>query len=118
VLCSRAPIGFFGSVDPRTGTITERGHELEGRSIAGTILAFPRAKGSTVGSYVLYALKKAGCAPAAILNNEMEPIVAAGAVIANIPAVTGIDTSLLRTGQMVELSKGSILPVPRPREER
>ncbi len=108
VLCSREPIGFFGHVNPVTGVVTEPGHELQGKSIAGKVLVFPRAKGSTVGSYVLYALKRVGCAPLAIVNEEMEPIVAAGAVIAGIPAVDGIDTSLVKSGQVVEVDGGEI----------
>ena len=42
-------ISFFGGVDPETGVVVERGHELEGRCIAGKVLVFPTGKGSTVG---------------------------------------------------------------------
>ncbi|NIM17461.1 MAG: DUF126 domain-containing protein, partial [Candidatus Aminicenantes bacterium] len=45
-----------------------KGHPLEGRFISGKILIFPMGKGSTVGAYVLYQLKKKGLAPAAIVN--------------------------------------------------
>ena len=44
-------------------------------------------EGSTVGSYVIYALKQNGLAPAAIINTEAEPIIAVGAIIAGIPMV-------------------------------
>ncbi|MEM3953084.1 MAG: DUF126 domain-containing protein, partial [Nitrososphaerota archaeon] len=53
-LRSTQPISFLGGVDPETGIVIEKGHELEGRSIAGKILVFPRGKGSTVSSYILY----------------------------------------------------------------
>ena len=39
-------ISFFGGVDPDTGRIVERGHELEGWCIAGKVLVFPTGKGS------------------------------------------------------------------------
>lgn len=65
----------------------EKGHPLEGNSVAGTVLAFPYGKGSTVGSYVLYALTRNGHAPAAIVNTEAEPIIATGAIIGNIPMI-------------------------------
>jgi predicted aconitase with swiveling domain len=55
---SKEPIGFYGGVDPKTGMFIEKGHELEGKSIAGKILVFPKGKGSTVGSYVIYGLAK------------------------------------------------------------
>ncbi len=80
-------ISFFGGVDPETGVVVERGHELEGQCIAGRVLVFPSGKGSTVGSYTLYRLKHAGLAPAAIINAECETITAVGCIIAEIPCV-------------------------------
>ena len=87
LLVSPAPISFLSGVDPETGIIVEKGHPLEGRTVAGTVLAFPFGKGSTVGSYVLYALAKNGHAPAAIVNTEAEAIIATGAIIGNIPMI-------------------------------
>ena len=71
--------------------IEEEGHPLQGRSVTGRVLVFPRGKGSTVGSYTLYRMKKAGTAPIAILNRECETIVAVGAIIAEIPCVDRIE---------------------------
>jgi predicted aconitase with swiveling domain len=86
-LVSLQPISFFGGIDPETGVVVERGHALEGQSIAGKVLVFPTGKGSTVGSYTLYRLKVNGHAPLAILNAECEPIIAVGCIIAEIPCV-------------------------------
>ena len=102
-LVSRSPLSFYGGVDPKTGIVVERGHEFEGKSVKGKILIFPRGKGSTVGSYVIYALKKNGVAPLAIVNEETEPIVAAGVILADIPCVDKVDLSLLETGDLVEV---------------
>jgi len=81
----------------------EKGHPLEGTSVAGTVLAFPYGKGSTVGSYVLYALARNGHAPVAIVNTEAEPIIATGAIIGNIPMIDRPDIPLnrLRNGTCV-----------------
>jgi uncharacterized protein len=87
LLVSPAPISFLSGVDPETGTIVETGHPLKGASIAGRVLAFPYGKGSTVGSYVLYALSRNGHAPAAIINTEAEAIIATGAIIGGIPMI-------------------------------
>ncbi len=87
LLISSEPISFLSGVNPETGIIVEGGHPLEGQSIAGRVLAFPYGKGSTVGSYVIYALKQNGLAPAAIINTEAEPIIAVGAIIAGIPMI-------------------------------
>ena len=90
LLVSPAPISFLSGVDPETGVIVERGHPLQGKCITGTVLAFPYGKGSTVGSYILYALSRNGHAPAAIINAEAETIIATGAIIGNIPMVDHI----------------------------
>ncbi|HUM77535.1 MAG TPA: DUF126 domain-containing protein [Methanoculleus sp.] len=87
LLVSSEPISFLSGVDPETGVVVERGHPLEGQSVTGKVLVFPHGKGSTVGSYVIYALKQNGVAPAAIINQEAEPIIAVGAIIAGIPMV-------------------------------
>jgi predicted aconitase with swiveling domain len=94
LLVSPAPISFLSGVDPETGIIVEKGHPLYGKCIAGKVLAFPFGKGSTVGSYVLYALSRNGHAPAAIINEEAEPIIVTGAIIAKIPMVDRITVPL------------------------
>jgi hypothetical protein len=96
LLVSPEPISFLSGVDPETGIVVEKGHPLEGRSIAGTVLAFPYGKGSTVGSYVMYALSRNGHAPAAIVNTEAESIIATGAIIGNIPMIDRPDVPLTR----------------------
>ena len=110
-------ISFFGGVDPEKGTIIERGHELEEKKVTGKILVFPRGKGSTVGSYVIYAMKKRGTAPAAIVNIETEPIIAAGCVLANIPLIDKLNENpikVIKTGDFVEvLADEGIIEVKR-----
>jgi len=97
-IVSRSPIGFYGGIDPKTGVVIEKGHELEGQCVKGKVLVFPQGKGSTVGSYVLYGLKKNGVAPAAIVNKETETIVATGVILAGIPCVDGIGIDKIKTG--------------------
>lgn len=96
-------ISFYGGVDPQTGRVVEKGHELEGQSIAGRVLVFPTGKGSTVGSYTLYRLKKAGLAPAAIINAEAETITAVGCIISDIPCVDRIPIEKLKTGMQISV---------------
>jgi uncharacterized protein len=109
LLVSPAPISFLSGVDPETGIIVEKGHPLAGKSIAGTVLAFPYGKGSTVGSYVLYALSRNGHAPAAIINAEAEAIIATGAIIGEIPMVDRLDVPLgqLKDGGQVTVNGDS-----------
>lgn len=102
-LVSPAPIGFLGGVDPETGIILDPDHPLQGQSIAGKILVFPHGKGSTVGSYTILRLKKAGTAPLAMINANSEAITAVGAIIADIPMVDQIDISFIRSGDQVQI---------------
>jgi hypothetical protein len=97
-LVTRSGISFFGGVDPESGVVVERGHELEGQCIAGKILVFPGGKGSTVGSYTLYRLKHNGKAPAAIVNAQCETIIAVGCIIAEIPCVDQVPIEQLHSG--------------------
>jgi predicted aconitase with swiveling domain len=96
-------ISFFGGVDPESGVVVERGHELEGQSIAGKVLVFPSGKGSTVGSYTLYRLKMVGNAPVAIVNAECETITAVGCIIAEIPCVDQVPIDEMFSGEQVEV---------------
>jgi predicted aconitase with swiveling domain len=103
-------------VDPETGMVTEKGHPLEGKDISGSVLVFEHGKGSTVGSYVLYALSRNGHAPAAIINAEAETIIAVGAIIAGIPMVDRIPVQLaeLPAGKMAQVNgdDGTVLIDP------
>ena len=102
-LASPEPIGFLGGVDPDTGVVIEAGHPLEGQCLAGRVLVFPTGKGSTAGSYTIYRLARSQLAPAAIINVEADPVVAVGAIIAEIPMVDQADISRIRTGDWVQV---------------
>ncbi|MBN1979614.1 MAG: DUF126 domain-containing protein [Anaerolineae bacterium] len=116
-LVSPEPIGFLGGVDPETGVVIEAGHPLEGQSVAGRVLVFATGKGSTVGSYTIYRLARAGLAPSAIVNAEADPVVAVGAIIAEIPMVDQVDISCIRTGDWVEVREREIVVRRRARDD-
>ncbi len=102
-IVSEEPIGFYGGIDIKTGTVIEKDHPLEGRSVKDKILVFPCGKGSTVGSYVIYGLKKNGVAPSGIINKETETIVATGVILAGIPCVDQIEIEKIKDGDTVLL---------------
>jgi hypothetical protein len=112
-LVTSMPISFYGGVDPNTGEVLEKGHELQGKSVKGKILVFPTGKGSTVGSYTLYRLKKNGVAPAGIINSECETVVAVGAIISEIPCVDKIDISKIETGDLVRIENDTVTLIPK-----
>lgn len=102
-LVSKQPISFLGGVDPKTGRIIEKGHDLEGLCLKDKVLCFPHGHGSTVGSYVIYSLARGGLAPKAILNRAADPVVVVGAIIACIPMLDQVNIEALRTGDLVEV---------------
>jgi predicted aconitase with swiveling domain len=102
-LVTSMSISFFGGVDPDSGLVVEKGHQLEGISIANKVLVFPSGKGSTVGSYTIKRLQDNGFAPAAIINAECETITAVGCILAEIPCIDHIPVDALETGQFLRV---------------
>ncbi len=104
-LVSKEAISFLGNVDPKSGKVVDPAHELFGQSVAGKVLIFPGGKGSTVGSYVIYQLRKQNLAPVAMINLHSEPIVAVGAIISGIPLVDRLPQEVLniKSGTWVEV---------------
>jgi len=109
-LVTTQPISFYGGVDPETGVIVEKDHELEGKNIKDKILVFPNGKGSTVGSYGIYRMKKNNVAPTGMINKECETIVAVGVIISEIPCVDKVDISKIKTGKILEIN-GDIVKI-------
>ncbi len=107
-LTSTQPISFYGGVDPNTGEVIEKGHEIQGKIVKGKVLVFPNGKGSTVGSYTLYRMKKNGVAPAGIVNKDCETIIAVGAIISEIPCVDHIDITQIKTGDTVHIINDTV----------
>ncbi len=108
VLFTDYPITFYGGVDMKTGRIIQTDHPLRGEIISGKILVFPYGVGSTVGSYVIYGLKKYGKAPKAMILREIDTVVATGAVLAGIPTVDKIDIEKLRNAKRVKIKDGVV----------
>ena len=102
------PISFYGGVDPTTGIIIEKGHELQGINVRDKILVFPQGKGSTVGSYTLYRLKKNCVAPAGMINRECETIIAVGAIISEIPCVDKVDIDKIKMGDKIRIENDTV----------
>lgn len=113
-LVSSEPISFLGGVDPLTGQVIDSKHELHGEIIKDKILIIPGGKGSTVGSYVIFQMAKSETAPKAIICLKAEPIIATGAIMAEIPMVDKIEEDIMdmiSSGMKIEVDaeKGEII---------
>ena len=111
-IVSSTPFGFFGGVNPTTGIVIDKWHELYGESISGKVFIYPEGRGSTVGAAIMLELARSGFAPVAIINANVETITAAGGLLAkkfydtDIPIVDGIpkeELLAIKTGTLVEV---------------
>jgi predicted aconitase with swiveling domain len=82
-LVSNEPLSLWGGLCPETGEIIDRRHELSGAVVTDRVFVFPRGKGSSTASAVLLEAIRAGVAPAAIINLNVDPILALGSIVAD-----------------------------------
>ena len=105
-LVSREPMCFY-LCDPETGTVIEKNHPLQGKSLAGKVLVLQSGKGSSVvqvdGFYQLWVK---GNLPAAIIVRETEPVLVSSAVVVDAVMVDRMEADpfeTIRDGDYVEV---------------
>ncbi len=113
ILKSNDPINFLGTVDKKTGIISDKNHELYEKSIKNTVLVFPSGIGSSVGAYTIYSVKSNNSAPLAMICQKADLTVATGCALANIPLVLINDEefSSFQNGQKVSIDTESSNPI-------
>ncbi len=107
-LVSPSPLSFFGGFDLDRGVVSERGHPLEGRCVTGRVLVFPTGTGSTVGSFALLRMVRAGVGPAALVMGTCDTTVAVGAIISEIPCVDQVDLDILSDGDRLVIEGSEV----------
>ena len=103
-LVSRETISGWGGIDPATGTVIERRHELFGVCFTGKVLVFPGAKGSSGWSGFFQATRLLGTAPLAMVFTTLSTKSALGAVVTRVPTITDLGedpTLVISTGDWV-----------------
>lgn len=75
-------LSFWGGIDAETGEVIDHSHPGLGQSVAGRILVMPSGRGSSSSSSVLAEAIRRGTAPAGILLERPDPILAVGAIVA------------------------------------
>ena len=113
VLKSKDAINFLGTVDKKTGIISDKNHDLYEKSIKDTILVFPSGVGSSVGAYTIHSIKSNGTAPLAMICQKADLTVATGCALANIPLVilTDEEFSSINNGMKLSLDTDSSHPL-------
>ena len=109
-IVSQEPMCFY-LCDPATGTVIEKNHPLQGKSLAGKVLVLQSGKGSSVvqvdGFYQLWVK---GNLPAAIIVRETEPVLVSSAVVVDAVMVDRMEMDpfeAIRDGDYVEVDADS-----------
>jgi len=112
VVVSHQPFGFWQGIDPQTGIIIDKRHDLCGTSVMGKAFVFPYGRGSTGTPGLFLEAVRNACAPGAIVNVKSEPMIVMCALLAeaflkiSIPIVDALDVNpleALRTGDRVRI---------------
>ncbi len=113
VLKSEKPINFLGTVDKKTGVISDKNHDLFAKSIKDTVLVFPSGVGSSVGAYTIYSIKSNNTAPLAMICQKVDLTVVTGCALANIPLIIISDEefSSIKNGMKISLDTDSSNPI-------
>lgn len=105
-LVTQETISGWGGIDPMTGVVVDLRHELAGKCIAGKVLVYRGAKGSSGWSAFFHEARLNGVAPLAMVFNETTTKIALGAVVTRVPAITDLDqdpTRIIETGDWVKV---------------
>lgn len=89
------------------GVFSRPAHALCGENYVGQILVLNTAKGGVATSWMLRDMCARKMAPAALLLNSSNPIMAQGAAFAGLPFMDRFEediTSCIRTGDRVEVN--------------
>ena len=91
-------------LDRINGVFSRPSHALFGQNYVGRILVLNTAKGGVATAWMLREMVSRKMAPAALLLNSSNPIMAQGATFADLPFVDRFEsdiTSFIRTGDRV-----------------
>ena len=113
ILKSSNPINFLGTVDKKSGIITDKNHDLFNKPIKDSILVFPGGVGSSVGAYTIYSIKSNNSAPLAMICLKADLTVATGCALANIPLliISEKEYDALKTDEKISIDTESSTPI-------
>ena len=93
-------------LDRIAGVFSRPAHKLVGRSYVGRVLVLDTAKGGVASAWMLHEMQSRGVIPAAIVFNTVNPILAQGAALGDVPMLAGFDcdiTAAIPDGAKVEV---------------
>ena len=97
-------------LDRIAGVFSRPAHKLVGRSYVGKVLVLDTAKGGVASAWMLHEMQSRGVIPLAIVFNTVNPILAQGAALGDVPMLAGFDcdiTAAIADGATVEVNPGA-----------
>lgn len=95
-------------LDRIAGIFSRPQHKLAGLSYVDKIMVFNTAKGGVASAWMLHEMNSRGISPKALLFNNVNPILAQGAALANMALCDRFDdgdvTQLIKTGDQVTVN--------------
>ncbi len=102
-------------LDGSAGVFSRPAHQLAGQSYVGKILVLDTAKGGVASAWMLHEMQSRGVVPLALVFNSVNPILAQGAALGDIPMLAGFDediTAPIASGAAVEVNPETrLLPI-------
>jgi predicted aconitase with swiveling domain len=93
-------------LDRIRGVFSRPQHALAGESYVNRILVLDTAKGGVASAWMLHEMKSRGVVPLALVFNAVNPIIAQGTALADLPIFANFDcdiTAALKTGDRLQL---------------
>ena len=81
-------------LDRIAGLFSRPTHKLTGQSYVGRILVLDTAKGGVATAWMLHEMQSRGMAPLALVFNSVNPILAQGAALGDVPMLAGCDDDI------------------------
>jgi predicted aconitase with swiveling domain len=103
-------------LDRIKGVFSRPEHKLAGESYSGRILVLDAAKGGVASAWMLYEMAARKIVPAALVLNNVNPIMVQGAALAGMTLISGFDediTLAIANGADVEIEPGGDRPLIR-----
>lgn len=103
-------------LDRIKGVFSRPEHKLSGESYNGRILVLDAAKGGVASAWMLYEMAARKIVPAALVLNNVNPIMVQGAALAGMTLISGFDediTLAIANGADIEIEPGRDRPLIR-----
>jgi uncharacterized protein len=81
-------------LDRIAGIFSRPTHKLAGQSYVGKILVLDTAKGGVATAWMLHEMQSRGIVPLALIFNSVNPILAQGAALGDVPMLSGFETDI------------------------